>query len=1025
MREHEGRRRGVIGRDAGTSPSCAMGQGARRSEAAMSRNIQFLLLTSTLLSCSLLASTVEASAPTARLSWSRDAVVEDLAAPPGAHTPLYMRISSPPPGFTALATELRWTPNNILGPCYGLFADSALSEPDGWWEWQTPPLALGADSSFYYALHPRESDGDIVIKMMFGGGSACGNTPATICLGMVKFVEASGDTTYAEILGSATVLGGDGDCGVSLQRVAPIVAVEAEATRFDVLGTGFSGTTTASLIGSQDSRSATSVEVLSSGHLRAIFDTRAMLGRVELLVASEGGDSSSTIAEITSASAGPAYQSTTAILWVRPGRLTLPAGQISGSMCVVSAAPSLVSELQAFGVVSVRACAVASVADPAVAAALASSEVLDMFVLELADTNVIATVTALRADTANVRLACPNWLLQYADVVPTDRLMAKSWNLRNTGTFPPNAGALSGADSRASRAWEISTGGNAVKVGVLDSGSRIYHPDLQRRYFNSWSYGGSGDTLDFEDHGVPVAGIIAAVGNGGGDGVGVDWDALVYSYKVGGSVPDVANLAAALDVATAQGMKFVNMSLFAVDPADPVHGAFAVLEPYAYNAFHAGMFLSASSGNVGSDTGGSPENPRYPADIYPYVVSAGASTWTGERWDDDAILWGTWGYTQHPGYPWPNSESAWGNHLRLLAPGGRFVPAIVGDNGYMEPDPTLLYLPHYYNDHTHLDPESPYWGFGGTSAAAPVVTGAAALIRSVAGDSLGAEEIAHLLAMTAYAPQNVAPGYHQQTGWGIVDIEQALWAVRPGLRIERGVAVGGGVVTDTVAGPVVDLIEFPGLPSPLYGCNSSSYTIRRRVDFTEPFLGRPLVLKRTHGSIGAMTIPVQIRGTQSGAVGPSLPRWEPSIDTLAAYPDSCVLTTKVWRLIKNGQSYWWPCAPEEARFAYTLVGMPPGALSVDGATRPSRGLRFEVGPSPTRSGVTVRFVACGESRVRLDLLDVQGRRVRDMGEHSLVSGELRLDLGLLEAGRRLSPGLYFLRATTPSISSTRRVVLIQ
>lgn len=38
-----------------------------------------------------------AAAPTARLSWSRDAVVENLEAAPGAGTALYLRVSSPPP----------------------------------------------------------------------------------------------------------------------------------------------------------------------------------------------------------------------------------------------------------------------------------------------------------------------------------------------------------------------------------------------------------------------------------------------------------------------------------------------------------------------------------------------------------------------------------------------------------------------------------------------------------------------------------------------------------------------------------------------------------------------------------------------------------------------------------------------------------------------------------------------------------------------------------------------------------------
>jgi len=333
-------------------------------------------------------------------------------------------------------------------------------------------------------------------------------------------------------------------------------------------------------------------------------------------------------------------------------------------------------------------------------------------------------------------------------------------------------------------------------------------------------------------------------------------------------------------------------------------------------------------------------------------------------------------------------------------------------------------MPKYSTDHTKLDFDSPWWGFGGTSAATPVVTGAAALIRSVAGDSLGAEEIAHLMAMTARAPAGALPGYQTQTGWGIIDIEQALWAVRPGMRVERGVAVGG-VVTDTAAGPVVDLIEFPGLPSFLYGCNSSAYYLRRRVDFAQPFAARPIVLKRTRGSNGALTIPIQIRGTNSGPVNAQLPRWEPSIDTLTAYADSCVLTTRVWRLYKNGQRYWWPCAPEDARFAYTLVGIPASALGVEAASIEPGRSRLSAGPSPTRGEIHVALTTQPGTVVRIELLDVQGRRSRDLGSHALGAGEHRLDIRLSDLGSPLEPGLYFLRVATPTTSISRRLVILR
>lgn len=955
-----------------------------------------------------LPSRSHATTPTAYLSWERDSRVEDLQASPGSRTPLYMRVCAPPVGYQALASQIRWTPCDIFGPCYGVFSDSTSGLPDGYWEFQPEGLALGADSSYYYSLHPREDAGDLVFKFMVGGG-ACGLRPASICLDWLKFIDASGDTVYADVLGGATLFGGDGGCSFSMQQISPTVVAQSEATTFDLLGGGFGEGMSAELVGETETRTATTLAVLSAGHVQATFDTRSMAGPAEVILVSASGDSASTVAQIVSGVNDLGYEQHSVILWARPGRLTLPTGVSDGVLSVASAPPALMANLETLGVLEVRSCVAAFLQDPAAAAKLESPAILDLFVLSLADTNVASTCAALTADTANVRACHPDWYLAATDVVPNDPLMPKSWHLRNTGTFPA-PDAVVGADSRASRAWAITTGGTPVRIGAMDTGSWTTHPDLVGRYSNGWRYDPSATFDDLAGHGAPVAGIIGATGNGGGQAVGVNWSAEIVSIKAGYDNNTFlwSNVVGGLAYATAAGIKFVNMS-FAGAVSDPD------MEEAVFNAFHADMFLAAGSGNGDFGT-----TPCYPADIYPYVVSVGASLWTDQRWRDDQINWGYWGYTENT----PVFFSVAGNHPRLLAPGGRFIPTIFGSNGYRDPDPRLLYLPSYPTQPYRFDPSSPWRGFGGTSAAAPVVTGAASLVRSQTSDSLGAEEIAHLLAMTARPTDLEYPGYNASDGWGIVDIEQALWAVRPGMRIERGVAVGGGVVTDTVAGPIVDLVEFPGLPSGLYSCKSSAYNVRRKVVFAQPFAVRPLVLKRTHGSAGALTIPVQIRGTALGPHG-SIPRWEPSIDTLAAYPDSCVLTTRVWALYKDGIKYWWPCPPEAARFAYTLVGIPLSALDVRTLESDSFGLRLSAGPSPTRDQLTIELAGTSGTTVDLDLLDVQGRRVRSLGSHTLSSDARRLVVGLGDAGRRPEPGLYFLRATTSSTSVTRRVVVIR
>jgi hypothetical protein len=887
--------------------------------------------------------------------------------------------------------------------------------PDGYWQYEPNGLELGADSSYFYRLFPNQEGGDLVFRYQFGGGP-CVGLPATICLDWVKFVDANGDTTFADILGGVTLFGGSGDCGLELQQVAPGVLAQGLATSLELIGGGFASGLDVALGAGAEIRSAESVEVLSPAHARAVFDTRGLEGEVQVIVVTGSGDTMTSTARVADASfqATP-YEARSVILWTRPGRLTLPEGLASSSLASASAVPSLAATLDALGVESVESCSPASIVDPQLAAALADPAQLDIFVVGLADTNIVATCQQLSADTANIVECHPNWLGSFLDVVPGDALMPKSWHLRNTGGFPEPGNTLLGEDSRASRAWSISTGGSSVLVGVLDTGSWTSHPDLVGRYSNGPIPPDLGvtDPHDNLGHGVPVAGIIAAKGNGGGRAVGVNWSANIYSIKVGNDAGMIseANVCQGLDYARAAGCSIANLSIGRFSPTGST-------EDFFYNAFHAGMFLSVASGNYDAYF------QSYPAEYYPYAVSVGASLYNGKRWSDGDIHWGSsWNYQDSI----PGSGSSWGNHLRILAPGGRFIATAAGPSGYADPDPSKLYLPAHYSDPTLIDSHSSYWGFGGTSASAPVVSGAASLIRSVAGDSLGAEELAHLLGLTARKPQASPSGYQAQTGWGIMDIQSALSAVRPGMWIERRIAFGG-IITDTSAGPIVDLMDFPGLPEYQLGCSSSAYNIRRTVAFPQPFVGRPLVLKRIHGSVGALTIPVQIYGsaTPTNSWGnPLIPRWEPAIDTVAAYPDSCVLKTRVYALYKNGQRYWWPCPPDSVRFAFTVVGIPQSALSVEGSVPVLRTLELTVGPNPTRGAMVMDVTGRTGPGLSLELLDVQGRRVRAFNFVGPVGEPWRVRLDVADGGTRLQPGLYFARASSPSGSVVHRLVVLR
>lgn len=140
---------------------------------------------------------------------------------------------------------------------------------------------------------------------------------------------------------------------------------------------------------------------------------------------------------------------------------------------------------------------------------------------------------------------------------PDDPLLSSQWQYENTG----QSGGLAGADMEMFKAWDISTGGvtysgDTIVVAVLDDGVNGRHPDMAD---NMWihhneipgngidddmngyidDYFGWNVTLNNDDvysgggHGTPVAGIIGAKGNNALGVSGVNWHVRIMIVNYG------------------------------------------------------------------------------------------------------------------------------------------------------------------------------------------------------------------------------------------------------------------------------------------------------------------------------------------------------------------------------------------------------------------------------------------------------------------------------------------------------------
>ncbi|MCS1408928.1 MAG: Thermophilic serine proteinase [Verrucomicrobia subdivision 3 bacterium] len=211
------------------------------------------------------------------------------------------------------------------------------------------------------------------------------------------------------------------------------------------------------------------------------------------------------------------------------------------------------------------------------------------------------------------------------------------WGLRNTGSFD--------IDIEAEAAWDITTGSRDVIVGVLDTGVRYSHQDLENQMwenpeevpgngedddgngyvddiFGINAIVDSGDPLDDDGHGSHVAGILGASANDSGDMVGVAWDLRIMGLKVlgtnGGTTSDVIQ---GFEYGIEHGCRIINASL---GGGAFSQGFFDVIA----EGQRRGVLLVASAGNENSNND---IFPSYPANYnLDNVISVAAMDRFGE-----------------------------------------------------------------------------------------------------------------------------------------------------------------------------------------------------------------------------------------------------------------------------------------------------------------------------------------------------------------------------------------------------------
>jgi type VII secretion-associated serine protease mycosin len=280
------------------------------------------------------------------------------------------------------------------------------------------------------------------------------------------------------------------------------------------------------------------------------------------------------------------------------------------------------------------------------------------------------------------------------------------------------------------RVWELSTG-RGVTVAVVDSGVDARHPKLAgavappldfRPSFTSAAgfEVGAGTGDDCENHGTPIAGLIAARAAGDERVMGVAPDATIAPVRFDGALENApATMIADAIRAGADRAGVLNLS-FAVPVDNP-----AIRAAVKY-ALDKDVVVVAAAGNEGRSQ---PGLTWYPA-AYDGVLAVASVDEAGQ----------------------PAQDSNRGKWVDVGAPGVNLVSLSAGGDGYI--------------------------AVNGTSFATAVASGVAALVRARFPGLTGAEVVQRIEASAV----SLTGARDERTGAGIIDVYRALTDVSAAAR---------------------------------------------------------------------------------------------------------------------------------------------------------------------------------------------------------------------------------------------------
>jgi serine protease len=330
------------------------------------------------------------------------------------------------------------------------------------------------------------------------------------------------------------------------------------------------------------------------------------------------------------------------------------------------------------------------------------------------------------------------------------------------GTPPGTPLAWWVARSGLPAAWDIARGDGAL-VAVIDTGVDSGHPDLSGKIAETIdndgipTHGGAGS--DENGHGTHVASLACGAGDNAFGVVGSGLNCRLLIIKSDLSDGSVAH---SIVQAADRGADAINMS-FGTDGAMPA--ARAIVEAVDY-AVSKDVVLVAAAADSPVEEQGDPANLLQPTGTGPDITAGRGLTVTAANFAEQRASFAGRGSQI--------SLAAYGSFAdRTGAPG--IFGAFPSNPTELEAGGGLLFPAPGCGCRATFLGDARYAYLEGTSMAAPIVAGVAAMASRVNPDAKAAD-IIHALKQTATRP--AGSGWNADLGWGILDAGAAINAVR-------------------------------------------------------------------------------------------------------------------------------------------------------------------------------------------------------------------------------------------------------